>query len=348
MEVIWRDAVRFDENRLVCKRTGEGGIEMKMIGAAALSILAIVGASFPAVAQEKYPSKEIHFICGFPPGSGADIMVRFFADKIGKKTGHVIIVENRPGGGGMLALTTTARAAPDGLTILVSGGTAAAINANLLRAPPIDVGKEIKAVATVNQIPFVVAVDPKSPYNSLADLTEALRKKGSKGSYAFSTPFAKVIAESYKTEARLETVEVSYKNAIDSLNDLGSGSVDFAVYDPTMALPQQKEGRLRLLAVSSPERFRATGDIPTFREQGINIDMLGWWAAMVPAKTPDNIAQTINRWFGDALADPETAAFLIRSGADVLVMSPEKANAYFLEDIQNWARLVEMARIEKQ
>src|SRR4051812_47896243 len=162
-------------------------------GALALWTATFVTAS--AVAQEKYPSKEIHFICGFAPGSGADIMVRFFADKIGKKTGHVIVVENRPGGGGILALTVTARAAPDGHTILVSGGTAAAINANLLKAPPIDIGKEIRAVATVNQIPFVVAVDGKSPIKSLPELTEALRKKGDKASYAFSTPFSKVIAE---------------------------------------------------------------------------------------------------------------------------------------------------------
>jgi tripartite-type tricarboxylate transporter receptor subunit TctC len=321
-----------------------------MLRSAVSGALALLTATFAtaSVAQEKYPSKELHFICSFPPGSGADIMVRFFADKIGKKTGHVIVVENRPGGGGMLALTTTARAAPDGHTIRVSGGTAAAINANLLKAPPIDVGREIRAVATVNKIPFVVAVDGKSPYKSLPELTEALRKKGNKASYAFSNPFAKVIAESYKTVAGLQTVDVSYKNAIDSLNDLASGSIDFAVYDPTMALAQQKEGRLRLLAVTSGERFRPTGDIPTFKEQGIDLDLLGWWAAMVPAKTPDHIAQTINRWFGDALADPETAAFLIRSGADVLVMSPEQTNAYFLEDIQTWARLVEMARIEKQ
>jgi tripartite-type tricarboxylate transporter receptor subunit TctC len=322
-----------------------------MLRSAVCGALALLTATFvtaSAGAQEKYPSKEIHFICSFPPGSGADIMVRFFADKISRKTGNVIVVENRPGGGGMLALTTTARAAPDGHTILVSGGTAAAINANLLKAPPIDVGKEIRAVATVNKIPFVVAVDGKSPYKSLPELTEALRKKGDKASYAFSNPFSKVIAESYKTMAGLKTVDVSYKNAIDSLNDLASGSIDFAVYDPTMALAQQKEGRLRLLAVTSGERFRPTGDIPTFKEQGIDLDLLGWWAAMVPAKTPDHIAQTINRWFGDALADPETAAFLIRSGADVLVMSPEQTNAYFLEDIQTWARLVEMARIEKQ
>jgi len=322
-----------------------------MLRSAISGALALLTATFvtaSAVAQEKYPSKEIHFICSFPPGSGADIMVRFFADKIGKKTGNVIIVENRPGAGGMLALTTTARAAPDGHTILVSGGTAAAINANLLKAPPIDVGKDIRAVATVNKIPFVIAVDGRSPYKSLSELTEALRKKGNKASYAFSNPFAKVIGESYKTVANLQTVEVSYKSAVDSLNDLASGSLDFAVFDPTMALAQQREGRLRLLAVSSGDRFRPTGDIPTFKEQGINIDLLGWWAAMVPAKTPDHIARAINRWFADALADPETIAFLIKNGADVLVMSPDEANSYLLEDIQTWARLVEMARIEKQ
>ena len=321
---------------------------LRLAVSAALALVMAVFVTGPAAAQEKYPSKEIHFICGFPPGSGADIMVRFFADKIGKKTGHVIIVENRPGGAGMLALTLTARAAPDGHTILVSGGTAAAINANLLKAPPIDVGKEIKAVATVNQIPFVLAVDPKSPYKSLPELTEAMRQKGNKASYAFATPFSKVIGESYKIAAGLQTVEVSYKSAADSLNDLASGAVDFAVYDPTMALPQQKEGRLRILAVSSGDRFRPTGDIPTFKEQGINIEMLGWWAAMVPANTPGPIVRTINGWFADALADPETAAFLIRSGADVLVMSPDEANSYFLQDIKNWARLVEIARIEKQ
>jgi tripartite-type tricarboxylate transporter receptor subunit TctC len=314
----------------------------------ALALLTVIFATASAVAQEKYPSKEIHFICSFPPGSGADIMVRFFAGKIGKKTGNVIIVENRPGAAGMLALTVTARATPDGHTILVSGGTATAINANLLKAPPIDIGKEIRAVATVNKIPFILAVDGKSPYKSLPELTDALRKKGNKASYAYAATFAKVIAESYKISANLQTVDVAYKSAIDSLNDLASGSVDFAVYDPTMALAQQKEGRIRILAVSSGDRFRPTGDIPTFKEQGINIDLLGWWAAMVPAKTPDHIAQTINRWFADALADPETAAFLIRSGADVFVMSPDEANSYLLEDIKTWARLVEMARIEKQ
>jgi tripartite-type tricarboxylate transporter receptor subunit TctC len=321
-----------------------------MLRSAVCGALALLTAAFaaPAVAQEKYPSKELHFICAFPPGSGADIMVRFFADKISKKTGHVIVVENRPGGGGMLSLTVIARAAPDGHTILVGGGTATAINANLLRAPPIDIAKEIRAIATLNKIPFVLAVDGKSPYKSLAELTEALRKKGNKASYAYSTPFAKTIGESYKTLAKLQTVEVSYRNAAESLNDLASGAVDFAVYDPTMALPQQQQGRLRILAVSSPERFRSTGELPTFREQGIDIDMLGWWAVMVPAKTPDPIVQTINRWFNDALADADTAEFLIRSGADVFAMSPEQTSAYFQEDIKNWARLVEMARIEKQ
>ncbi len=179
----------------------------------------------------------------------------------------------------MLALTMIARAVPDGHTILVSGGTAAAINANLLKAPPIDVGKEIRAVATVNKIPFVVAVDWKVAIKSLPELTETLRKKGDKASYAFSHPFSKVIGESYKLTAGLQTVDVAYKNAIDSINDLASGSIDFAVFDPTMALAQEKGRKASpLLAVSFPvivsgrpeifRRSRSTASISTCSDGG--------------------------------------------------------------------------------
>ncbi|MDB5533695.1 MAG: Extra-cytoplasmic solute receptor [Hyphomicrobiales bacterium] len=314
----------------------------------ALSTSLIVGAATAVFAKDDYPVKEIHFICGFPAGSGADILVRYFADKIGKKTGNTIIVENKPGFGGMLALTQTAKARPDGYTILLAGGNAVAINANLLKNPPVDVGKDIKVAATINKMPFLLAVDATSPHKSLPELTEALRRKGNHASYAYSSPFSKVIAESYKTAAGLQTVEVAYKGATDSLNDMASGAVDFAILDPVMALAQQKAGKLRILAISTSNRTRATGDLPTFGEQGIRVDLAGWWAALVPANTPDAIVQTINAWFADVLAEEDTNAFLANNGADALSMPPAQANSFFLEEIKTWADLIEMAKIEKQ
>ena len=319
-----------------------------LISVAALSTTLMVGASTAVFGEEKYPTKEIHFVCGFPPGSGADILVRYFANKISKKTGHVIIVENKPGAGGMLALTQTARSLPDGQTILLAGGNAVAINASLLKNPPIDAAREVKAIATINKMPFLLAVDGASPYKSLPELTEALREKGNKSSYAYSSPFSKVIAESYKTLTGLQTIEVAYKSATDSLNDMASGTIDFAILDPVMGLAQQKEGKLRILAISTSDRTRPTGDLPTFMEQGVKVDLPGWWAALVPAKTPDYIVQTINGWFADVLADEETKVFLVNNGADVLSMSSAEANSFFLREIDTWARLIEMARIEKQ
>lgn len=319
-----------------------------LTAAAVLATCLTAGTATVAFADEKYPSKEVRFVCGFPPGSGADILVRYFADRISKRTGHVIIVENKPGAGGMLALTQTARAQPDGYTILLAGGNAVAINANLLKNPQIDAAREIKVAATINKMPFLLAVDSKSPYKSLPELTEALRRKGASASYAYSSPFSKVIAESYKTAAGLQTVEVAYKSATDSLNDMASGSIDFAILDPVMALARQKDGKLNILAVSTADRTRATGDLPTFMEQGIKLDLPGWWAVLVPAGTPEAIVQAINGWFADVLSQEETKTFLANNGADVLIMPSAEANAFFLQEIKTWAKLIEMARIEKQ
>jgi len=319
---------------------------LKTLAAAAFAALAFTAG--PAGAASAYPTKEVRFICGFPAGSGADIIVRFFADKIAKKTGHTFIVENRPGAGGMLALTHTARAPADGHTILLAGGNAVAINANLLKKPPIDTAKEIKVAATINKMPFILAVDGKSPYKTLAELTEAMRKKGRAASYAYSSPFSKVIAESYKTVAKLDAVEVAYKSATDSLNDMASGAVDFTVIDPVAALGLQKEGKLRGLAISTAERTRATGALPTFTEQGVKLDLPGWWAALVPSGTPDDVVNVINGWFADALKEEDTQAFLLNGGADPFTLPPAEANKYFLDEIANWDRLIEMARIEKQ
>lgn len=301
-----------------------------------------------SVAQSDYPNREVRFICGFPPGSGADVMVRFFANKIAKATGKTIIVDNRPGAGGMLALTHTARSKPDGYTIFVTGGTAVAINANLLKSPPIDARKEVTTVATVNKMPFMLVVDANSPYKSLSELTGAMRKKGEKSSYAYASPFAKAIAETYKVAEKLKSVEVAYKSSEDSLNDMASGAVDFGVIDPLMGLALQKQGKIRTLAISTPQRTHATGALPTFAEQGVAVDLPGWWGVLVPAGTPREIIDKINGWFNDALKDEETQAFLRNTGADPWIATPDEANALLLKDIDNWSNLLTLARIERQ
>lgn len=326
-------------------------IRSRWLSRCAISVAVAAGLaalSTGALAQQ-YPNQDIHFICVFPPGSGADVLVRYFAEKVRPLTGRNIIIENRSGAGGNIGIEYVARAKPDGYTILVHGASGVAASMSLFKKPPVDVGKTIQVVSTINRQPFMVLVDAKSPYKTLADLTAAMKVKGEKASYATGAPFGTVVGEVYKAGTGIKAVEVVYKNAIDSLNDQLSGAVDYAVHDPVYALAQAREGRLRILAVSTSERLKAIPEYPTFKELGVSdLNMMGWWAAMVPAGTPEPVAAQINKWFDQVVSSDETKEFLGKFGGDQLIMNPAKAQELFLQDIKNWADYVKIAKIEPQ
>jgi tripartite-type tricarboxylate transporter receptor subunit TctC len=317
------------------------------VGIAGLALVLAGLVIAPALPRaDDYPTQDIHFICAFPPGSGADVLVRYFADKVRPLTGRNIVVENRSGAGGNIAIEYVARAKPDGYTVFVHGASGTAASMSLFKKPPVDVGKTIQVVATINRQPFMILVDAKSPYQSLADLTAAMKQKGVKASYATAAPFGTVVGEVYKLGTGVQAVEVNYKNAIDSLNDQLSGSLDYAVHDPVYALAEQRKGDLRILAVSTADRLKANPDFPTLKELGVSdLDMMGWWAAMVPQGTPKPIADQINKWFDQVVASEETRKFLASFGGDQLTMTPDQAQALFLKEINNWADYVRLAKI---
>jgi len=142
-----------------------------------------LAAAFGGVARaQDYPSQDIRLICAFPPGSGADVLVRHFGEKLRPIVNRTVIVENKAGAGGNIATEYVARARPDGHTIYVHAGTAVAANQSLFRKPPVDVVRDIRVAATINRQPFMLVVDAKSPYRTVAELTEVMKKKGDKAS----------------------------------------------------------------------------------------------------------------------------------------------------------------------
>jgi tripartite-type tricarboxylate transporter receptor subunit TctC len=303
----------------------------------------------PGVRAQQYPSQDIHFICVFPPGSGADVLVRYFAEKVRPLTGRNIVIENRSGAGGNIGIEYVSRAKPDGYTVLVHGASGVAASMSLFKSPPVDVGKTIEVVATINRQPFMVLVDAKSPFKTLAELTAAMKAKGDKASYATAAPFGTVVGEVYKLGTGIAAREVVYKNAIDSLNEQLSGVLDYSVHDPVYAMAQAREGRLRILAVSTSERLKANPDIPTLKEQGVSeLNMMGWWAAMVPAGTPKPVADQINKWFTQVVSSDETREFLAKFGGDQLLLDPAKGQDLFLKEIELWREFVRIAKIEPQ
>ena len=312
--------------------------------------LAAAAAFAPAAAfaQASYPAKTITFVCGFPAGSGADVLVRYFAEKVAAVSGATIIVENKLGAAGGIAAEYTARSQPDGHTIFVHSGNAIAGSMSLMKNPPVDAAKDLQTIATINKQAFMLTVRADSPHQNVADLVEALKQKGTSALYAFNAPSGRVLGAEFNLLAGLNAEPVQYASAPDSVNDMMAGHVDFGAHDPVFALSQMREGRWRALAIGSGERMKGIPDVPTFKEQGYEIDQLGWWGVMVPAAVPADVVGTINGWFNEVLSQADTQEFLTRQGGDVFVSTPAEAQQWMVDSITEWSRLINLAGIEPQ
>jgi tripartite-type tricarboxylate transporter receptor subunit TctC len=262
---------------------------------------------------------------------------------------RTIIVDNKPGAGGNIAAETMVRSKPDGHTIFIHAGSAVAANTWMVKKPAFpDVGKAFQVAATINRQPFMMLVDVKSPYKTVKDVTEAMKAKGEKGTYASAAPTGTVMGELYKVATGVKAVEVVYKSAPDSINDMASGAVDYAMHDPVFALAQQREGRMRILGVSTGERLQATPELPTMAEQGVPMDLTGWWALMVPQGTPKPIVDQLNKWMVQVVGSPEVKEFLNKFGGDPLIETPEVGQARLLKDVESWKKYIEVAKIVPQ
>ena len=324
--------------------------ERRLRDVAGAIALAAVMVAAPAGAQaQDYPSQDIRFICGFPAGSGADVLVRYFGEKVRPLASRTIIVENKVGAAGNIAAVYTAKSKPDGHTVYVHAASAIAANMHLFKVPPIDATKDLQIAAGVNKQPFMVMVPESSPYKTLAELTEAMKKKGDKASYAQSNTSGKVMGELYKRATGVQAVEVPYRTANDSLNDFASGRLDYGMMDPVFALSQSRAGRLRMLAVSTSHRMQAVPELPTMTEAGVpGVELLTWFAVMVPSATARPIVDKINKWFNEVLATEETKKFLNSFGGDPFIATPEEGQALFRQGVKDWEGFVKAAKIEPQ
>lgn len=312
----------------------------------AIAILTAALAS-PACAQN-WPAQDIHFISAFPPGSGSDTVMRFIAEKMRPLVSQPIIVENKPGAGGMMAAEYVARSKPDGYTIFTHAGNTMATVKHLLKHPPFDPATAVQVAATINRQAFMLVVDARKPYRTLADLTAAMKEKGDKATYGASANIGLIMGALYRELAGLKAVDVQYKAAPDSLNDLASGTLDFALYDPIVAISQAQNGRVRILGVGVKDRLGAAPDLPTMAEQGVPIDLPSWFAAIVPAATPKPIVEEINRLFNAVIAMDETKAFLNKFGTDPWISTPAEGQARLMRDLKVWPDYIRLAKIPQQ
>jgi len=320
----------------------------KLTSAVCAAFAAVLAMSaLPARAQQ-YPNQDVHIICAFPAGSGADVLVRYMAEKLRPLMGRAPIVENRVGAGGNIATEYVARAKPDGYTVYIHGGSGVIASVAVLRHPSFDLAKSIRVVATINRQSTMFVVHVNKPWTSVPEVTAAMKAKGEKATYATSNPIGKVMGALYKKYAGLNAVEVSYRTAADSLNDLANGAVDYAMFDNVFSSAQAREGRLRILALGTEQRIDANPGIPTLKELGYPINLPSYFTVMVPMGTPEPIVRQLNAWTNQILATEESKKFLAESASDPWISTPEAAEAFFLQDIKNWQEYVRVANIEPQ
>ena len=296
-----------------------------------------------------YPSRDIRTICPFGPGTGADVIVRYYAQKISVLCGKPVVTENRAGAQGLVATEAVARAKPDGYTIAITPASSTlAAAAHLFKKLPFDPIKDFTPVATISTLSFALMADPKKGFKTIHDLTNFLKEKNGDRFYASSANTGTVAAELYKKSIGFDIKRVNYKSGPDAINDMLSGHIDFWFTDASFAVGQVASGKLTCLGITGPKRTSAMPDVPTMVEMNVPVDLTAWWGVLVPAGTPQPVVDKLAGWVKQVSSTQETKEFLLKYANDPVPGDGALLTEWLKRDIERWGDYVKMAEIEVQ
>jgi tripartite-type tricarboxylate transporter receptor subunit TctC len=311
--------------------------------------LFLLGIFLGASAGAQAPERPVRIVVGFPPGGSSDIVARVTAQHLGTLIGQPVVVENKPGAGGIIAADYVAKSAPDGSTLLlaVAGhSTAAAMMSKL----PFDPVKDFAWITTLTTYPFVVATAADSPIKSLPDLVA--RAKAAPGKVSYSSAGVgtvhQLLAEWLSSETGIQMIHVPFKGGTSPVTEVSAGRVDVMFETMTLALPHIKSGRLRALAVSSPEPKDYLPGVPPIAQTVPGVVVQSWLGIAAAGATPAPIVARLNSELRKVLAEPEVQQRLAALGGAAAPVSPEQMRAQVEGEVARWRKLVDERHIEKQ
>jgi tripartite-type tricarboxylate transporter receptor subunit TctC len=323
----------------------------RVLSGAALAALAAAALPGPASAQDAFPSREIRIVCGYAAGTGADVIVRIFADRLRSFTdGKPVIVENKPGALTQIAAEGVKNARPDGYTLFITAGNSTmSANPHLYKNIKYDPVKDFAPVTTLIKLPFMVVVAPQSPISSMKDLEAHLKAKGEKGTYGYPNTFSQVATELYKTRLGVKPLGVAYNATPQSVLDLAKGDLDFVISDATFLLNQSRQGLVKPLAVTTAKRSSLAPDVPSMEDSGIkDYDLSAWWAAWYPAGTPQPIIDKMAGWLNEIVPLEDTKKALNNVGAEPWLGTTKTLTDHVVADHKLWGEIIKLAKIEPQ
>jgi tripartite-type tricarboxylate transporter receptor subunit TctC len=297
----------------------------------------------PVFGQEKYPAKPIRLVVPFAPGGSTDIFARLVGERLAPALGQPVVIENRAGAGGNIGAEAVARAAPDGYTVLMATTGVMAINQALYRNLGYDAARDLVPVVFIASITNVLIVPPELPAKSVAELVALAKSQPGRLSFASSGAGSSthMSAELFKVMTGTDVLHVPYKGSGQALPDLMSGRVSMMFENMPGAISHIRSGKLRVLAVTGLKRSPALPDVPTVAEAGVaGYESLSWSGLAVPAGTPRDVLQRLNRETVAVLAQPELRAKLADQGGEAVGGSPEQFEAHVRAEREKWGRLV--------
>jgi tripartite-type tricarboxylate transporter receptor subunit TctC len=308
---------------------------------AAMSALLTTAATHQALAQA-WPNRTISAIVPFAAGNANDIVARIVLDQVSKQVGQPIVLENRPGGGGITGVAAAARAAPDGYTMLVHSSSFSA-SYSLHKTLPYDTFKDFAAVVPLGFQPTVLVVATDKPWKTLGELVAAAKAKPGALNFASAGVGAAshLAAERFRIAAGFQAQHIPFKGPVEALTEVMAGRIDFYFLPVAPALNLINDGKIRALAVSTSKRAAALPNVPTTAEAGLKDAAYVFWNGLfLPAKTPADIVNRLHTETVKALAVAAVQERLAKIGQEPLVMSPAEFERYVHADVRDTAKLM--------
>ncbi len=301
-----------------------------------------------ARAQSSWPSRPVRVIVGYAPGGAVDVVARAVGQSLSRSLGQPFVVENKPGAGTNIAVKATIEAAPDGYTLMLAANALAA-NMSLYQPAPFDAERDLVPVALVGRVPVVIAAPAASPFASVTALVEAARARP--GSIAFASPgngsTPHMAVELFARAAGIQLQHIPYRGGAPAITDVIGGQVPLVAVNALEVKPHVASGRLKVLAVLSPQRTAIFADVPTIAESGYpGFEASVWYGFVAPVATPRPIIARLHAEVQKALASPEVRERMTAVGGEVLPASSEQFGALLRSERLRYEKLVREANIK--
>lgn len=317
----------------------------KSLGTLAVTALAGLVIASPSSFAQDYPNRPITWVVPFTPGGITDGGARVIAKALSEKIGQPVLVENRPGAGGVVGTEFVARSKPDGYTMVYGTAGTIATNPVLYKTTSFDTRKDLVAVHGMGESPVVIVANPTRPYRTVAELIDFAKKNPEKVNYASAGAgtTTHLSAELFQQVTGVKLTHIPYKGSAPALTDLIAGVADIMFDYPVTIMPQEAAGKLRSIATLAPQRLAVMPNTPAIAEAGYKAAEIGSWSGIFVAKdTPPDIVAKLGSAFGAALKDPAVVKYFADNGQVLLTnMTKDKFDPFIDAEMGKWKKLIE-------